>query len=239
MSVTIERQRAQNKVKLCYRCNGFNHSSLDCRLTPKCMVCSGPHLRPDCPFKGQKITPTCPNCSGPHVSTFSGCPRHPQNLKKLKTDNNGIAPPPPPPTLPLSKSFAEALRSLPANTKAPAPQHPQNSTNNSASTPPGALQAPAPSTSKNPTNSESLAAPQCSSNTEPPPPPLLNCLPGLDEISATLQDFSQIITLTKLINCIKTMCAKFKDFPNPLDRALIMLAEFEAFSQELSCMHNS
>ena len=91
MSVTIERQRAKNKVKLCYRCSGFNHSSIDCRPTPKCMVCSGPILRLDCPFKGKKITPTCPNCSGPHVSTFSGCPGHTSNAKKLKTETDNPA----------------------------------------------------------------------------------------------------------------------------------------------------
>ena len=73
----------------CRTCQGFGHSSINCYMPPKCMVCAGSHKSDSCPKriarhelqKLQKADATkidksyvkCANCSGNHTSSYAGC----------------------------------------------------------------------------------------------------------------------------------------------------------------------
>lgn len=47
------------------------HSSLTCKLTPRCVRCSENHFIANCPNAGQ--TPKCALCKGPHTANYRGC----------------------------------------------------------------------------------------------------------------------------------------------------------------------
>lgn len=79
ISVTIQAFRGHQRVKQCYRCQGYGHISEICNFTPKCCKCGGLHLTPDCEHKG-RITPTCANCGQAHPSTYRGCIKNPYRL---------------------------------------------------------------------------------------------------------------------------------------------------------------
>lgn len=53
ISVKIEAFNSRQRVKQCYRCQGFGHASEECNCTPKCVKCSEQHLTTACPHKGR------------------------------------------------------------------------------------------------------------------------------------------------------------------------------------------
>ncbi|GBM42872.1 hypothetical protein AVEN_245699-1 [Araneus ventricosus] len=92
----------------CLNCQMWNHGSNGCKLSPKCVVCSGKHPSKECPHKGkQETVPKCANCDGPHTASYRGCPKYPKNIQKSK-----IKP---------GKSFASAVSNNRQNVNKPAP----------------------------------------------------------------------------------------------------------------------
>lgn len=59
----------------CFRCQRYNHSSLNCNLAYRCVKCAGPHDAKQCPKKDDE-PPKCCNCNGDHVASWKGCPTH-------------------------------------------------------------------------------------------------------------------------------------------------------------------
>lgn len=79
--VKIERLRKPTKPTICYHCSQFYHTASNCNNPPKC---AGPHAASECcqKFWGEKAK--FPSCQGNHVTSFSGCPKNPANIKKEK-----------------------------------------------------------------------------------------------------------------------------------------------------------
>lgn len=73
--------------KQCYNCQRFNHSSLNCSLTPRCLKCGEEHKLKDC-TKSSDLPAKCCNCGSDHPTNFSLCPANPQMSKLNRSQNN-------------------------------------------------------------------------------------------------------------------------------------------------------
>ena len=71
----------------CYRCQMMGHTALSCKGKVRCLLCSGPHPKEDCPNKG---TFKCANCSGPHRANSPECKAYStaQNIEKIRAKTN-------------------------------------------------------------------------------------------------------------------------------------------------------
>ena len=69
------------KVKQCYRCLEFGHTSGQCENDLRCRKCGGSHVKKDC----QSDKPACVNCHGDHPSSYRGCPEKTKRLPKSQT----------------------------------------------------------------------------------------------------------------------------------------------------------
>ena len=69
------------KVKQCYRCLEFGHTSGQCENDLRCRKCGGSHVKKDC----QSDKPACVNCHGDHPSSYRGCPEKTKRLPKTQT----------------------------------------------------------------------------------------------------------------------------------------------------------
>ena len=69
------------KVKQCYRCLEFGHTSGQCENDLRCRTCGGSHVKKDC----QSDKPACVNCHGDHPSSYRGCPEKTKRLPKSQT----------------------------------------------------------------------------------------------------------------------------------------------------------
>lgn len=80
--------RALDKVPQCRNCQMFGHSSVNCNMPTRCLVCSLPHKTDECPKKmsraaldhlakeGKSIDRSfikCANCEKSHTSNYKGC----------------------------------------------------------------------------------------------------------------------------------------------------------------------
>lgn len=100
----------------CFRCQRFNHSSVLCRLPPRCLKCSLGHLTKNC-TKPVTEPAKCCLCQGNHTANFQKCPQNPIQLKKSK---NLISKRPktltnPPTTNPVASTSVPPLSSNPVN----------------------------------------------------------------------------------------------------------------------------
>ena len=69
------------KVKQCYRCLEFGHTSGQCENDLRCRKCGGSHVKKDC----QSDKPACVNCHRDHPSSYRGCPETTKRLPKTQT----------------------------------------------------------------------------------------------------------------------------------------------------------
>lgn len=80
-SIAIRIEPLSNRgYKQYYRCQHFNHSSINCTLLPRCIKCAGKHIFKNCPMKNKSQPAKCCNCMGSHPANFSGCPKN-RNFK--------------------------------------------------------------------------------------------------------------------------------------------------------------
>lgn len=59
ISVTVEAFKGIQRVKQCYRCQGFGEASEVCNFTPKCVRCAGKHLSKDLSCKAPLYIQMC------------------------------------------------------------------------------------------------------------------------------------------------------------------------------------
>ncbi|GFW68456.1 nucleic-acid-binding protein from transposon X-element [Trichonephila clavipes] len=79
LSVTVEPFRKKPGATQCYNCNYFNHSSVNCRMTPRCLKCGKDHRTGDCPIKEKLEKPRCINCNQEgHVASLRSCTAFPK-----------------------------------------------------------------------------------------------------------------------------------------------------------------
>ncbi|GFV62655.1 nucleic-acid-binding protein from transposon X-element [Trichonephila clavipes] len=87
LSVNVEGY--DNKgVTQCYSCQKFNHTSDNCRLTPRCLKCGENHQTRECGI--HKVEQAfCINCQKfGHMANYAGCPLYPKPKKSTNTPNN-------------------------------------------------------------------------------------------------------------------------------------------------------
>lgn len=80
--------RSQDKIPQCRNCQMFGHSSINCKMPTKCLVCAESHKTDDCPKKikrtviehnkllGKPIDSSfvkCANCNEKHTASYKGC----------------------------------------------------------------------------------------------------------------------------------------------------------------------
>ncbi|KAF2348578.1 Endonuclease/exonuclease/phosphatase [Trinorchestia longiramus] len=67
----------------CFRCQRFGHNAVNCRVAPRCVVCSGAHNSRECPSPS---TSSYCNCSGNHIANYGGCPkiRQAREVEKIR-----------------------------------------------------------------------------------------------------------------------------------------------------------
>lgn len=93
--VKVEPWRGKKGVAQCHRCQGFRHSSQNCRRPIRCVKCGEEHPAHECPRPVTDL-PTCANCSGPHTANNVNCPvlkKETRNKKAGIASRTGFARP--------------------------------------------------------------------------------------------------------------------------------------------------
>ncbi|GFS76250.1 nucleic-acid-binding protein from transposon X-element [Trichonephila clavipes] len=71
----------------CFNCNYFNHTSKNCKMTPRCLKCEGSHKTHDCPKTERLQALRCINCNeNGHLASSRQCPRFPRLKLKQKSE---------------------------------------------------------------------------------------------------------------------------------------------------------
>ena len=63
----------ENRIKMCYKCQGFGHKAETCEKIQVCVKCTGNHSSKEC--KKPKSEYLCKNCGDNHASWESKCPK--------------------------------------------------------------------------------------------------------------------------------------------------------------------
>lgn len=98
----------------CFSCQGFGHSSANCKHQPKCVKCGNDHATKTC-TKTPDQPPKCCNCNGEHTANYRQCPAYIKATSAKKSKPHDITPPPAtqptsiPPTSPTQLTYAQAL----------------------------------------------------------------------------------------------------------------------------------
>ncbi|GFU36982.1 putative RNA-directed DNA polymerase from transposon X-element [Trichonephila clavipes] len=91
LSVTVDPFRKKKPgATQCYNCNYFNHSSANCRMTPRCLKCGKITALETARLKKKIEKPRCINCNQEgHVASLRSCTAFPKiKLKKGEAQNN-------------------------------------------------------------------------------------------------------------------------------------------------------
>ncbi|GFV51291.1 PRE_C2HC domain-containing protein [Trichonephila clavipes] len=83
LTVEVVPFRRRPGASQCFNCNYFNHSSKDCRMTPRCLKCGENHITKNCPITDRLKTLHCINCNEDgHMATSRQCPNFPKIKQK-------------------------------------------------------------------------------------------------------------------------------------------------------------
>ncbi|GFW31075.1 nucleic-acid-binding protein from transposon X-element [Trichonephila clavipes] len=93
LTVEVVPFRRRPGASQCFNCNFFNHSSKDCRMTPRCLKCGENHITKNCPITDRLKTLHCINCNEDgHMASSRQCPNFPKIKPKkgetLASKNN-------------------------------------------------------------------------------------------------------------------------------------------------------
>ncbi|GFT29483.1 PRE_C2HC domain-containing protein [Trichonephila clavipes] len=74
-----------------FNCNYFNHTSKNCKMTPRCLKCEGSHRTQDCHTTERLQTLHCINCNEDgYLASSRQCPKFPKLKLKQKTKETQI-----------------------------------------------------------------------------------------------------------------------------------------------------
>ncbi|GFV15333.1 PRE_C2HC domain-containing protein [Trichonephila clavipes] len=74
LTVEVVPFRRRPGASQCFNCNYFNHTSKDCRMTPRCLKCGDSHRTQNCPTIDRLKTLHCINCNEDgHMATSRQC----------------------------------------------------------------------------------------------------------------------------------------------------------------------
>ena len=90
MKFTCVKAKEDTEKKMafqCFNCQKWNdHKTFDCKNETKCVICSEPHRKSDCPK--QKTEAHCSNCDGNHPAWSTDCPIYQAEIDKKKSFAN-------------------------------------------------------------------------------------------------------------------------------------------------------
>ena len=70
-------------VTQCMRCLHFGHGARNCRVKPRCGVCTGEHETKECPIE-EAVAYKCANCGGEHRATDRTCGKR-EEFKRIRS----------------------------------------------------------------------------------------------------------------------------------------------------------
>ncbi|GFS87909.1 nucleic-acid-binding protein from transposon X-element [Trichonephila clavipes] len=104
LTVEVVPFRRRPGASQCFNCNYFNHTSKNCKMTPRCLKCEGNHKTHDCPKTERLQTLKCINCNETgHLESSRQCPRFPKLKLKKSEEAKTIEP-----TRPVTKELSYA-----------------------------------------------------------------------------------------------------------------------------------
>ncbi|GFU75623.1 PRE_C2HC domain-containing protein [Trichonephila clavipes] len=87
LTVEVVPFRRRPGASQCFNCNYFNHTSKNCKMTPRCLKCEGSHKTHDCPKTERLQALRCINCNEDgHLASSRQCPRFPRLKLKQKSE---------------------------------------------------------------------------------------------------------------------------------------------------------
>lgn len=230
LTVSFEPYKFKN-VAQCYRCQRYGHSSFVCSLTPRCVRCSGPHLKNECNTQPDKFV--CANCNGNHAANYRGCPAHPDNKNKPKKPVNQPSSkfiPAPPPS---SNVWAERAKKA-AQTAATASSPPSGA---APATPPTPKPQRPPPVSSTPPPNQGPAPPP----TPAPPMHKTNCnssdddseshsdFAGIGELFKTFLDFFKQYNVADILNLFKDIASTMNSKRDTMTKLLIVCEKISSY----------
>ncbi|GFX72222.1 nucleic-acid-binding protein from transposon X-element [Trichonephila clavipes] len=91
LTVELVPFRRRPGASQCFNCNYFNHTSKNCKMTPRCLKCEGSHRTQDCHTTERLQTLRCINCNEDgHLASSRQCPKFPKLKLKQKTEETQI-----------------------------------------------------------------------------------------------------------------------------------------------------
>ncbi|GFV54434.1 nucleic-acid-binding protein from transposon X-element [Trichonephila clavipes] len=104
LTVEVVPFRRRPGASQCFNCNYFNHTSKNCKMTPRCLKCEGNHKTHECPKTERLQTLKCINCNETgHLASSRQCPRFPKLKLKKPEEAKAIEP-----TRPVTKELSYA-----------------------------------------------------------------------------------------------------------------------------------
>ncbi|GFS77529.1 nucleic-acid-binding protein from transposon X-element [Trichonephila clavipes] len=87
LTVEVVPFRRRPGASQCFNCNYFNHTSKNCKMTPRCLKCEGSHKTHDCPKTERLQALRCINCNeNGRLASSRQCPRFPRLKLKQKSE---------------------------------------------------------------------------------------------------------------------------------------------------------
>lgn len=88
--VTVEQIKGQGVIQ-CFRCQRFDHLSMNCGMALRCVKCGQAHTSKQCPLtKDDPVV--CINCKENHVASFRGCRKFKEHIENKNRSTNQLVP---------------------------------------------------------------------------------------------------------------------------------------------------
>ena len=82
----------KNTVLMCFKCQGYGHTSRDCENPEKCLLCGEGHNLKACPSSGPDLIKKCVNCAEPHLANSRDCRVRIEHVRTERKKANSIKP---------------------------------------------------------------------------------------------------------------------------------------------------
>lgn len=90
--VDIQQLKVSKLIPQCKRCQAYGHTQKYCSKEPRCVKCTGKHLKKDCQ-KPAEMKPKCIHCGEAHPASYRGCAvaKELQSLKNKTLKQKGAS----------------------------------------------------------------------------------------------------------------------------------------------------